>query len=165
MNRCRIDDSSQLEASCGIAISEAARTQRPFGLEDYGSVRAMAEEFPKDVKEFISQHVHSLAQLEVLLMLHRDQGRSWTPEQITSSLYLERQMVEDLLADLVGRGFAAEENSAFRYKPAGDVVHGLIERLAKLYQERRVTVISEIFAKPADSARAFAEAFRLRGKE
>ena len=125
----------------------------------------MADEFPKDVKEFISQHVHSLAQLEVLLMLHRDPGRTWTAEQITSSLYLQRQMVEDLLADLVGRGFAAESNATFSYKSAGDIVHGLIGRLAQLYQERRVSVISEIFAKPADSARAFAEAFRLRGKE
>ena len=125
----------------------------------------MADEFPKDVKEFISQHVHSLAQLEVLLILHREPSRSWTAEQVTSSLYLQRQMVEDLLADLVGRGFAAEDNATFSYKPAGEAVHGLIERLAQLYQERRVTVISEIFAKPADSARAFAEAFRLRGRE
>jgi len=125
----------------------------------------MNDEFPKDVKEFISQHVHSLAQLEVLLMLHREPGRSWTAEQVTSSLYLQRQMVEGLLADLVGRGFAVQENATFRYKSAGDVVHGVIERLGQLYQERRVTVISEIFAKSSSSARAFAEAFRLRGKE
>jgi DNA-binding MarR family transcriptional regulator len=126
---------------------------------------AMPDEFPREVTEFINQHVHSLAQLEVLLMLHRDPGRIWTAEQMTNSLYLQRKMVEDLLADLVGRGFATENNGTFNYKPASDVAHGLIEQLAHLYQERRVTVISEIFAKSADSARAFADAFRLRGKE
>jgi hypothetical protein len=125
----------------------------------------MADEFPKDVKEFISQHIHSLAQLEVLLMLYREPERSWTADQVTNNLYLQRKMVEDILADLVGRGFAAEKDAAFYYKHPGDVVHALIERLAQLYLERRVTVISEIFAKPADSARAFADAFRLRGKE
>ena len=74
-------------------------------------------------------------------------------------------MVEDILADLVGRGFATQNEAAFRYQHAGDEAHALVGRLAQLYQERRVTVIAEIFAKPADSARAFAEAFRLRGKE
>jgi hypothetical protein len=125
----------------------------------------MADDFPREVTEFINQHVHSLAQLEVLLMLYREPGRTWTAEQVTNSLYLQRKMVEDLLADLVGRGFATENDSTYGYRRAGDLVHGLIGQLEQLYQERRVTVISVIFAKSADSARAFANAFRLRGKE
>ena len=126
---------------------------------------AMNDGLPNDVKEFISQHIHSLAQLEVLLTLRREPQRLWTVDEVTSCLYLERQMVNDLLADLVRRGLAVQHGADFQYQPANDLIAGLIGRLAQLYQERRVAVTTEIFAKPVDSARAFANAFRLRGKE
>ena len=125
----------------------------------------MSEEFPKDAKEFIHQHIHSVAQLEVLLALHREPERRWTVEEMTGSMYLQPQMVADLLQDLVRRGFAAEENSAFRYGHVPEATRTIVNRLAQLYKERRVAVAAEIFAAPADSARAFAAAFRLRGKE
>jgi hypothetical protein len=125
----------------------------------------MTEEFPKDAKEFIHQHIHSVAQLEVLLALHRDAERRWTVEEMTGSLYLQPQMVAALLQDLVRREFAAEESGSFRYRQDREDMRAIIDRLAHLYKERRVAVAAEIFSKPDDSARAFAEAFRLRGKE
>jgi hypothetical protein len=125
----------------------------------------MVDGLPNDVKEFISRHIHSLAQLEVLLTLRREPERLWTIDEITSALYLQRQMVNDLLLDVVRRGLVEQEGGNFRYRPANDIIGGLIDRLAQLYQERRVAVTTEIFAKPVDSVRAFAEAFRLRVKE
>jgi hypothetical protein len=125
----------------------------------------MNEEFPKDAKDFIHQHIHSVAQLEVLLALHREPDRRWTVEEMTGSLYLQPQMVADLLQDLARRGFAGEENGVFRYRQDRDDIRAIMDRLAQLYKERRVAVAAEIFAAPADSARAFAAAFRLRGKE
>ncbi len=125
----------------------------------------MVDSLPNDVKEFISEHIHSLAQLETLLTLRRQPEKLWTVDEVTNYLYLERQMVNDLLVDIVRRGFAEQECGNFRYRTANDIVAGLIDRLAQLYQERRVAVTTEIFAKPVDSVRAFADAFRLRGKE
>ena len=125
----------------------------------------MVDGFPYDVKEFINQHIHSLAQLEVLLTLRREPERLWTIGEVTSALYLQPEMVNDLLLDVVRRGLADQEGGSFRYRPANEVVGGLIDRLAQLYRERRVAVTTEIFAKPVDSVRAFAEAFRLRRKE
>jgi len=125
----------------------------------------MVDGLPNDVKDFINQHIHSLAQLEVLLTLRLEPERLWTIDEITSALYLQRQMVHDLLLDVVRRGLAEQESGNFRYRPANDTLGGLIDRLAQLYHERRVAVTTEIFAKPVDSVRAFAEAFRLRGKE
>jgi hypothetical protein len=125
----------------------------------------MVDGLPNDVREFIRQHIHSLAQLEVLLTLRREPERLWTIDEVTTALYLQRQMVNDLLLDVVRRGLAEQEAGNFRYRPANDVLAALIDRLAQLYQERRVAVTTEVFAKPVDSVRAFAEAFRLRGKD
>jgi hypothetical protein len=125
----------------------------------------MVDGLPSDVKEFISQHIYSLAQLEVLLTLRREPTRLWTVNEVTSSLYLQRQMANELLADVVRRGLAEQLDGNYRYRPANETVADIIDRLARLYEERRVAVTTEIFAKPVDSVRAFAEAFRLRGKE
>ena len=110
----------------------------------------MGNNFPADVKEFIIQNIHSLAQLEVLLKLRAQPERFWTVNEITNALYLERQMVNDLLMDLVRRGFAVQAEAGFCYRPENEIVGQLIEALAQLYQERRVAVTTEIFSKPID---------------
>jgi DNA-binding MarR family transcriptional regulator len=125
----------------------------------------MSSDLPADVKEFIGKHIHSVAQLEVLLMLRREPDRTWTLEQLTNGLYLQSQMVARLLTDIVQRGFAVQEQGSFRYQPANDEERQLIDRLAHMYQERRVAVITEIFSKPIDVVKAFADAFRLRKEE
>jgi DNA-binding MarR family transcriptional regulator len=125
----------------------------------------MSSDLPVDVKEFIGKHIHSVAQLEVLLMLRREPDRTWTLEQLTNGLYLQSQMVARLLTDIVQRGFAVQEQGSFRYQPANDEERQLIDRLAHMYQERRVAVITEIFSKPIDVVKAFADAFRLRKEE
>jgi hypothetical protein len=125
----------------------------------------MDDDFPADVKEFIRKHIHSIAQLEVLLLIGREPQRAWTTDEITSRLYLRTQMVAALLTDIVRRGFAVQEEGCFRYQPANDIDRQLIERLAEVYQVRRVAVTTEIFSKPREFARAFADAFRLRKEE
>ena len=125
----------------------------------------MSNDFPADVKEFIGKHIHSVAQLEILLTLLREPERAWTSAEITKGLYLEPQMVTQLLRDIVQRGFAVQTEASFRYQPANDADRQLIERLAQVYQERRVAVIAEIFSKPIDFIKAFADAFRLRKEE
>jgi hypothetical protein len=70
-----------------------------------------------------------------------------------------------MMNDLVQRGFAVREVAGFRYRPANDTVARLIERLERLYQERRVAVTTEIYSRPENFVKAFADAFRLRKKE
>jgi hypothetical protein len=122
----------------------------------------MDDGLPIDVKEFIRQPIVSLAQLEVLLALRCEQDRIWTDEEMTSHLFLQRSMVSALLIDLEQRGLARQHPSGFQYGPTSDELRELVDRLAQLYQKRRVAVITEIIAKPIDPARAFADAFRLR---
>jgi hypothetical protein len=111
----------------------------------------MEAKFPNPVKNFINEHVHSIAQLDVLVTLHNDPRVAWTSEQIAHRLYLRPQITHELLIDLVHRGFVTQGDGGFRYEPADDSVRGAIDQLAGLYQQRRVAVIAEIFAKPPGS--------------
>ena len=125
----------------------------------------MADAFSTDVKEFISKNIHSVAQLEILLMLRSAPQKYWTADEITQTLYLQLQMTAQLLSEIVQRGLAIRIDGGYLYQPTSDADRNAIDRLASIYHERRVAVIAEIFSKPKDSLRAFSDAFRLRRDE
>lgn len=125
----------------------------------------MADAFPTDLKEFIGKYIHSVAQLEILLMLRSESDKCWTAEEITRRLYLQLEMTSQLLLEVVQSGLAIRTGSGFIYQPVNDADRIAIDHLAQIYHERRVAVIAEIFSKPKDSLRAFSDAFRLRREE
>jgi hypothetical protein len=63
------------------------------------------------------------------------------------------------------RGFITASDSRlarYRYAPTQPALAESVRQLALLYGERRVSVIEQIYAKPADPLQSFADAFRIR---
>ena len=128
----------------------------------------MSEAIPTELAQFIDQNVESLAQLEALLLLQNEPQRHWTVEALSKALYITTDTAAALLADLSTRGFATlvdNTSGEFAYRPASAASRELVERLGKLYGERRVAVITQIYSKPVNKVQTFADAFRLRREE
>jgi hypothetical protein len=123
-----------------------------------------SEEFPADVGRFITDHLDSVAQLEVLLLLRGDPARGWSTEDVSAALRMTTDMAREQLKVLADRGVLARlpDGVSHSYAPATPELRGLIDKLATVYDERRVTVITMIYSKPVDKVRTFADAFRLR---
>jgi hypothetical protein len=122
----------------------------------------MLGDFPSDVKQFIDQHIESLAQLEVLLLLHERAERQVHPGEIARRLAIMPEMSATILADLARRGFAVRKDELYRFQSPDGNAEQLINKLAETYRDRRVAVTSAIYSKPIDKVKTFAEAFRLR---
>lgn len=124
----------------------------------------MAEaDIPDDVKRFLAEHIDSLFQLEVLLLLQARPDVSWTAEHVDRETRIGVESVKALLANFEQRGFlSVGPDLAYRYQPANAEVDRVIKLVATTYRERRVKVTSFIYASPLDSIRSFAEAFRIR---
>jgi hypothetical protein len=123
------------------------------------------EEFPADVGRLITDHIDSVAQLEVLLLLRGEPARDWTVDEVSAALRMTADMSREQLRILSDRSFLARaegEASTWRYAPSTPELGRLVDSLAALYEERRVTVITMIYSKPVDKVRTFADAFRLR---
>jgi hypothetical protein len=120
---------------------------------------------PEDLVRFIHEHIHSVLQLEMLLLM-RENGDDWTPERVVRELRVTEQSAELRLEDLHLRGLLGPGTTpgSYRYAPATPALMTLTEGLAELYGEARYTVINLIFSEQGDSARSLAEAFRLRKK-
>ncbi|MBW3541352.1 MAG: hypothetical protein KY476_13880 [Planctomycetes bacterium] len=125
----------------------------------------MADEFSDDVKQFLSEHISSVAQLEVLLLLRAQREREWTASEVSKALYTTPDMAAEQLAELAGRGLLARGDGAetkYRYWPASPELDAQAGLLDTAYKERRVAVITAIYSQPLDKVRTFADAFRLR---
>jgi hypothetical protein len=125
----------------------------------------MTDTFPNDVRQFLADYINSVAELEVLMLLKGSAERLWSAEEVSKSLYTSGEMVGAQLADLCSRGLLRGEGDApprYRYAPQSKELETLVSRLDEIYQQRRVSVITLIYSKPADKVRTFADAFRLR---
>ena len=114
---------------------------------------------------FLEERIHSVAQLELLLLLKNSPAQAWTPQQASRALAVPVEMTSGLLAELHVAGLFASTAAAepqFQYRPRSVELDQLVDALAQVYDERRVSVITLIYSKPVDKVRTFADAFRLR---
>jgi hypothetical protein len=118
---------------------------------------------PSDIAEFLRDHIPSLHQLEIVLYLYQHARAAWTAAALAQRLYLPFELVAERLTDLEQRGIIQRCSDGAAPDYQAILTHAtLVERLALLYQERRVRVISFIFSQPNETVRSFAEAFKVR---
>ncbi len=123
---------------------------------------------PDDVVRFLNEHIDSVEQLEVLLLLHRAAASMWTADMVAAALCTQPASAARRLAalhehELIER--AQAEPPTYRYVPVRSDAGEMISTLADTYRERRVAVVTAIASKPMENVRAFSDAFRLRRKE
>jgi hypothetical protein len=122
-----------------------------------------ATPIPERLVAFIAQHIHSVLQLEILLLL-RSSGQDFTPATLAEELRITEQSAAFRLKDLELRGLISSSAPAetYRYGPHEPEIEELVEALARCYEDARHSVINLIFSAPGDSARSLADAFRIR---
>jgi hypothetical protein len=116
-----------------------------------------------ELAAFAREHIRSVWAVELLLLLRRDAGRCWTPEDLVRELRASSNLVRDNLAAFQKSGLAVEDDGGcWRYAPAIPVLHDLADRLEAAYRERPVAIIN-LIAAPPDPIQGLADAFKWRG--
>lgn len=123
------------------------------------------EGVPEPVLQFVSRHVESLEQLEILLLLHSAPNKIWTVSEIFQRIQSTQISVQHRLLQLQAAGLVASDANGFRFAPANEDLANCVAGLAENYRERRVRIIEAIYAPRKDPAQSFADAFKLRRKD
>ena len=123
------------------------------------------EDIPQDVVRFLAEHIDSVVQLEVLLLVQSRSTMAWQAQDVATQLRISPDWTEAAMAKLAGAGILAVESARYRYAPRTPELLKTIESLSAAYEDRRVSVISLIFSKPPDPIRQFTDAFRFRKEE
>lgn len=127
-------------------------------VEDDGGI-------PQEVRAFIVDHIDSVLQLELLLLLHKKRDQEFGAAEVVAELRIDSAWAVTQLDDFCARGIlkcAEGPPRRYRYAPKSPELDAAITRLDQAYSNRRVSVISLIFSKPTDKLRSFADAFRVR---
>ena len=116
------------------------------------------------LKKFIKEKIQTVLRLEVLLLLHHQQTRSFTVAEVANELGFEIEDVNGQLAALETIGVVVESNPdkhRYRYQPVNEALRSMVDQLAVGYSKQRVPILSVILAEHTDRTRLFAEAFRI----
>lgn len=119
---------------------------------------------PRDIESFIAAHIHSLEQVEILLLLRADAGRPSSVDAISRRLQRSPASVAARLQTLAAQGLLKCDEGLFRYDPAPETEE-LVKRFADLFDSRRTSVIERIFRPERSPMQSLADAFRLRDED
>jgi hypothetical protein len=123
---------------------------------------------PDDVERFIAEHVFSVDQLDVLLLLQRTKPREWNARQVAAELRTNAPSAAMKLDDLTRRDLLVRNDGVeptYAYGPKDEEMDHVVVALRKAYAERHIAVIHLIFSKPTEEFEAMqssADAFRIR---
>lgn len=125
----------------------------------------MPDEISREVDQFIRDHISSVEQLEVLLLLAESPQQEWSAVQIAQKLYRQPESITTHLEALLAAGLLKKCEAAkatYCYAANSGAVDATVRALDKAYRQRKDTVIRLIFSRPSDAIRSFADAFRIR---
>lgn len=124
------------------------------------------EDLPSEIRQFISQYVRSVEQLEILLLVAAKPCPPWSLQAVYDVVLSSKPSIERWLEEFIRLGFvqkAGEENSSYQFA-AEEEVRALVEKLDALYKVKPVRIIEAIFKREQEPAQSFADAFKLRKK-
>jgi hypothetical protein len=122
-------------------------------------------ELPENVKDFVERHLTAAAQAELLLLMHREQERTWTAAAMSAELRTDVDHAEQLPEPLAVDGLLQRKGDDYRYQPRTTRLSAAADAFVAAYPTYRVAIISLIYSKPGPSMRDFSDAFRLRDEE
>jgi hypothetical protein len=125
----------------------------------------MPDEIPDSIRSFIAEHVGSLVQLELLLLLAADPAKGWSPEESAQALFVAPDATYGLFEAMRAQGLCvtlADDATRYSLAPASSERQALLKTLAELYRTRRLTITDLIFKGPVEKYQRFANAFRFR---
>jgi hypothetical protein len=115
----------------------------------------------EDLLRFIGSSFRSVWALELLLILKRER-RSWSHDELVSTMRASELVVSKAVDALVAGGLASVEGQDVTYMPINDDVAKCVDQLEELYAVRPDAVRRAIVSATSSGASAFADAFKLR---
>ncbi len=125
------------------------------------------EDFPEVVRQFILRNIDSYELLQVLLLLHANPTKQWSPGDISIELRSTLASIEKRLADLYARGVLTGNRNAqsHSFTQVTPETEKCIDALASCNRQFPNRVIELIFGSRNETLKDFASAFVIGKKE
>lgn len=122
------------------------------------------DSIPAPIRRFVLKHIHSIADIEALVMMFNDRA-TWSPERAATRLYVSQAEAAGVLNRLCATGLAEKRPDGYRYACQSPDTAAQAEALVALYAVQLIPVTNLIHARRAGRIGEFADAFQLRRKD
>src|SRR5581483_5540459 len=103
------------------------------------------------LQQFISRHIHSVEQIEILSIVSATPAKNWTAAEVFRVVQSSERSVAETLEAFCKAGLLISERSgAYQFAPKSTELRQGASDLVKAYRERRVTIVETIYKRPAD---------------
>jgi hypothetical protein len=123
---------------------------------------------PTDVREYITDNIDSVAELEALVLLRHDPEVEWTTSALAERLYIGLEQAGQVALKLCSLGVTVEKGVdpvTYQYRPARPGLDAMVGEVVEAYSKYLIPVTNLIHSKPQTRVQQFAEAFKLRKQE
>jgi hypothetical protein len=117
------------------------------------------------LRNFIRDCVPNVDAAELLLLLARSSERDFGLTELAQRLRpaeVPEPTLKKYLSDFIDCGLVAQSDAGYRFSGASPELSGVVDALARLYNERPVTLVRMIYSLREERLRAFADAFKLK---
>src|SRR5687767_13068144 len=124
-------------------------------------------QIPEPVQALLRERIRSIEDLEALLLLHADPTRSWTEQEIVTTLRINPQLASAALSGLLSNDLIHKgPDGRLRFGKNPSEALPVVDQLARVYQDLRIEVLvfisqSAISRVRKDALRTFAGAFQI----
>lgn len=122
-------------------------------------------ELSREVVRFITRHIESVEELEVLLLLRDQREKEWSAAEISKALRATQSSIELRLDRLRSLKLIEQQGDTRSVYPTNHPLEADIAQVAEAYRSRKTKVIEQIFTGPSRTARSFSDAFRVRKED
>ena len=116
---------------------------------------------PAELREFLENHIDSIAQLEALLLLRSAPDVLWDPQATAKRLYVGEREALGALAHLTTHGLIGRHANGYRFDPRSDELLRGVSLIAEYYTTRLIPITKLIHTK-SQRIQQFADAFKLK---
>ncbi len=125
------------------------------------------------VQELIRERIHSIEELEALMLLRAEPLRHWSDSAVAEALKISPALTRSALQLLVQKGLCSalsSDNSSTKFDPETPALEARVEQLAEAYGAHRIEVLvfisqSAISRVRSGALRVFAQAFCISSEK
>lgn len=121
----------------------------------------MSEPLPAELREFLENHIDSIAQLEALLLLRDTPGIVWDVQAVARRLYVGEPEALFALAHLATHSLIKHSEGRFTFDPTSQELSRGVALLAEYYRAYLIPITNLVHSKPG-RIQQFADAFKLK---
>jgi hypothetical protein len=120
---------------------------------------------PAPIRRFVLKHIHSIAEMEALVMMVKEPSTAWNEQLASARLYIPPAEAGRVLNRLVAHGLAEKRGQAYHQACRSPQDAATVEALVALYAAQLIPITNLIHSRHSSRIQEFAEAFQLRKED